>query len=376
MRSRRGFTLVEMLMAMTLTMVIFSAAIPFFRAQVRALGNDAARVEARQGARFAVAALDRELRVAGLGLAEGQPALVAAHPRSVTFNADLVTNDATDIAAAFYDPAGTKEATTILTRERGIALPLVGGVYPEVTYSAQGGGRAETISYWAENDLQDPRPDRFVLWRRINDGTPTVVVRNLILALGEPLFHYFKTDSANMLVEVDVSGEALMHTEPRHDSPADTGRSALIDSLRLIRSHLAIAQAVVTARGDSVHRIEHSTRLGNALQAGGSATCGAAPGMTILGAAAGPQAGQVTLTWTPSLDETAGERDVERYLIYRRNATAGAFGSALASIPAGASTYGFVDRNLKSGDSFVYGVLAQDCAGTNSALSLAAAIVP
>jgi type II secretory pathway pseudopilin PulG len=376
MNTRRGgFTLVEMLMAMTLTMIIFSAAIPFFRIQVRALGVDAARMEARQAGRFSSDVLDRELHAAGLGISEQQPAIIAAHPRSITFNADLVTLDSNDVSAAFYDPSADLAAVKILPRDRAVSLPLVGMTYPLVTYKAKVGD-AETISFWAARDSGDSRPDHYVLYRRVNDRPPTVVVRNVILRDGEAVFRYFRTDSANRLIELTGSQLPLLHTEPLHGTPADTGRGALIDSLRVIRVKLAIKQATAGARGDSIQRVERSTTLGNAIQQGGGGSCGGAPGMTLLTATPGPATAQVTLTWSPSPDESGGERDVERYVVYRRSLGSASFGVPLASVPAGLSTYSFLDRSVRSGESWTYGLLAQDCAGANSGLSTSTAVVP
>jgi hypothetical protein len=375
MRRRGGFTLVEMLMAMTLTMIIFSAAIPFFRVQVKALGIDAARMEARQAGRFSSDLLDRELHAAGLGLGEQQPAIVAAHARAVTFNADLITVDTGDVAAAFYDPSVPAGLTTILPLSRAVRLPLVGVTYPQVTYKAKN-GNAETISFWAAPDSADPRPNHFVLLRRVNDGPPEVVVRNVILRSGEPLFRYFRNDSTGALVELPGSVLPLVHSAPAHGTPADTGRAALIDSLRVIKVTLAIRQSSTDVGADSIQYTSRSTSLGNAIQSGGGGSCGTAPAMTLLGGAGGPALREVTLTWSPSADENGGERDVERYVVYRRSVGVGGFGSPIASVPAGVTSYTFVDRNLKSGDSWIYGLLAQDCAGANSGLSTVTVIVP
>ena len=375
MKNRGGFTLVEMLMAMTLTMLIFSAAIPFFRVQVKALGIDAARMEARQAGRFSSDMLDRELRAAGLGIGEQQPAIVAAHPRSITFNADLNSADTADMFAAFYDPSLPTSLTSILPSSRAVSLPLIGATYPAVTYKGKE-GQAETISFWVAPDSADPRPNHHVLYRRVNDGKAEVVVRNVILQVGESLFRYYRNDSTNTLVEIDGSALPLLHSEPLHGTPADTGRPALIDSIRVVRFHLPVRQATTNVNADSIQRVTRATSLGNAIRSAGGGSCGAAPSMVLITVTPGPGAREVTLTWAPSADENAGEQDVERYVVYRRNVGAGAFGSPLASIPAGLASYTYVDRNLKSGDSWTYGVLAQDCAGANSGLSTGTAIVP
>ena len=70
---------------------------------------------------------------------------------------------------------------------------------------------------------------------------------------------------------------------------------------------------------------------------------------------------RVTVTWSKSADEGAGEKDVERYSIFRRR-PAGAFSEPIASIPAGTANYSFVDTDVgEAGEQWVYGVTTQDC---------------
>jgi len=64
-------------------------------------------------------------------------------------------------------------------------------------------------------------------------------------------------------------------------------------------------------------------------------------------------------------DETGGEKDVEKYVIYRRIPPA-VFADPLAAIPAGQATYSFTDTQATSGTNFVYGVAAEDCGGQYS----------
>src|ERR1017187_8913994 len=80
--NRAGFTLIEMMMAVLLTMLVFAITIPFFRNQTMALDGGAGRLAAMQNARYAQSAIDRELRLAGC--ATGQPIIVQAAAFSVT----------------------------------------------------------------------------------------------------------------------------------------------------------------------------------------------------------------------------------------------------------------------------------------------------
>ena len=79
--------------------------------------------------------------------------------------------------------------------------------------------------------------------------------------------------------------------------------------------------------------------------------------------------GKVLLDWNRAVDESGGEKDVEKYVIYRRAATA-AFADPLAAIPGGLSAYSFTDTQVSSGDTWIYGVAAEDCGGQFSPLAV------
>lgn len=127
---RPGFTLIEMMMAVLLTMLVFGMTIPFFRMQTNAVDVGAGRLDALQNARFAQAAIDRELRIAG-GIT-GQPIIVQADNFSVSFNVNLVTrfNGNTDADATYYNPNADSLSTEGWLVTRAKALPLVTKTYP------------------------------------------------------------------------------------------------------------------------------------------------------------------------------------------------------------------------------------------------------
>ena len=93
-RPRAGFTLIEMMMAILLTMLVFGITVPFFRVQTNAVDQGAGRLDALQNARYAQNAIDRELRLAGG--TPGQPVIVQASAFAITFNVDLVSRLASD----------------------------------------------------------------------------------------------------------------------------------------------------------------------------------------------------------------------------------------------------------------------------------------
>jgi hypothetical protein len=70
----------------------------------------------------------------------------------------------------------------------------------------------------------------------------------------------------------------------------------------------------------------------------------------------------VTVSWTRSGDDASGEKDIERYAIFRRPAAAAQMNEALGSVPAAAAgSYSYTDLGAQAGVSYVYGVAAQDC---------------
>jgi hypothetical protein len=83
----------------------------------------------------------------------------------------------------------------------------------------------------------------------------------------------------------------------------------------------------------------------------------------------------VTLTWTKSIDDGAGEKDVERYAIYRRLVSDPNFDQPIGSISGGRASYSFNDTDLQSGQQWIYGVSALDCSPSNSPMTEASPVV-
>jgi hypothetical protein len=75
------------------------------------------------------------------------------------------------------------------------------------------------------------------------------------------------------------------------------------------------------------------------------------------------------LAWSAAVDETAGERDVARYVIYRQSVPVGSdWGDPYVSIPAGLAAYSFDDRVVALGATYQYALAAQDCSPALSSL--------
>lgn len=364
-----GFTLVEVMMAVTLMLMVFAAAVPFFRTQARSIDDQAGRFDATQTARFAISQVDKDLRVAGNWLGVGQPLLVQADTLAITFNADLVSSvhDAYSQYAVYVDSSAPLSTTGGLTRDARITLPNTSRLYPDSTYRKPGNTEpidTETISYFLVADTRPGFTDRYQLRRRVNADTATLVAENVVLPPGERVFRYYTLGTGGVLTEIPTSRFPLYHTAIMHGSTADVGVARMTDSVRVVRMRLTVAD-VDPRRGERRQTFESNIRLRNAGLLN-RPSCGAAPrlGSISLGTSIGGTAGAryVSLTWRPATDETSGERDVQAYLVYRRLTTDAAFSGVFQSIPAdGSASYRFDDNAVTTGDRFVYGVAALDC---------------
>ena len=82
---------------------------------------------------------------------------------------------------------------------------------------------------------------------------------------------------------------------------------------------------------------------------------------------------KVTITWTPSIDENTGEKDVERYVIYRDTLLVG-YTDPVDLV--GKGSIQFEDFALPSpGTTVRYGVAAQDCSPTEGSIISAPLVV-
>jgi prepilin-type N-terminal cleavage/methylation domain-containing protein len=365
---RRGFTLLEMLIATLVVAIALALTVPFFRVQVQAFGNVAGRDDAHQNARFGVSMIDRELRIAGVGVVDQQPLILQAAPNAITFNVDLVSRSATDAAAAYYDPDEDPAAVSALRNTSKISLPLSAFQYPDSNYSQAQGlpSAAETISFWVAPDPVASGSN--ILYRRVNNLAPTVVAKAISLPPNQPVFRYFKADTLGQLIEIPQSLLPLYHSAAIHNSKADSAKSALTDSIRVIRVRLT--GVFKDRKGNNLSRpTETSVRIMNAGLLHFS-SCGDAPifSSAVTAAASTVPSPRIVVSWTSSVDQSAGEKDVEQYSIYRRKDTDLAFTEPLASVPSGTPTYQFTDTQVASGEKWIYGVAARDCGGQSSAV--------
>ncbi|MEO7217147.1 MAG: prepilin-type N-terminal cleavage/methylation domain-containing protein [Gemmatimonadaceae bacterium] len=368
--TRAGFTLLEIMISITILLLVFAMAVPLFRTQVRAMGSTAGVSDAQQNVRFAISTIERQIRVAGAGVSDQQPLLIQADPYAVTFDADYASRDTASEGGAFgavyYDPDLPVGATMSMTPAHQVTLPLSSVTWPTTSYyrGASAPSAAETISFWVAPDNSPGSNGRYALFRRVNAMPVDTLARGLIIDPSKPPFTYRVIDGSGIVQDVPTSSLPAFHVAV-HGSPDDTASSSLTDQIRFLTVHLT--GSFIERDGTTSKRtVDASIRL---LNAGllNHATCGEAPvfSQTVSAAAL---AGKVILSWNPAVDENSGEKDVEKYVIYRRLITA-AFADPLAAVPAGLSNYSFTDTQVNSGEQWVYGVSAEDCGGQFSPVS-------
>jgi prepilin-type N-terminal cleavage/methylation domain-containing protein len=376
MTRARGFTLIEMLFSLVVFSLVMSTSVLFFRGVSRAVSGTTERMDAMQNLRYAVATMDRELRNAGAGTTETQPTLVYISPSVVVFNADIVSPIAGSPTAVNYNPDVNPNAANAPTTAQKFSLPGTSIQYPDSTYKSSGGviSPAETVMYWFSPDSTPGNSGLYLLFRQVNNNAPDLVARNLMPFPGRPFFDWLQTDSLGNLFTVASTNLPMRHSVPVHASTVDTGLPARIDSIRAVRVNVYASNGR-TGSSQVTRALATTVRIPNA-GLNKQRSCGDVPifskplTATFSGTAAAPK---VTLTWLPATDETAGEKDVERYLIYRRT-TAGFFDAAQQTIPAGQASYTYTDATVLNDSTYFFEVTALDCTPLESSPSVSGSV--
>ncbi|MBV6521152.1 MAG: hypothetical protein MNPFHGCM_01279 [Gemmatimonadaceae bacterium] len=380
-RRRSGYSVGELMLALTITILVFGAAVPFFTFQLRGLSADLGRTDAQMTARFAQNTVDRELRnigiavspmVPALGITRPQPKIVQADRFAVTFNTDLVANDTSDVQAVYVDPNVPTSLTVALDVSTQVKLPLSSKYYPDLTYRYSDGSRSfsETVSYWASVDSTSGKSDEYVLFRRVNDGPVGVVARGIQIPAGQSLFSYNRVDSAARIVP--VSNAKLPVFWDAANSWADSIRTVTVNLVGIFHGR-NIHNDTLTMR----RTVNSQTSLANIglMQLRSCGDLPLNPGVpTLTMVTVGGVNNHVVVSWTASPDEAAGEKDVERYALFRR-IVGNQFVDPVAVVGKGGATYTWDDFDLQPGVQMEYGVAAQDCSPANSSIRVSSPIL-
>lgn len=342
---------------MALTLAVFAITLPFVRAQTRALGTSAGRLDADQVARYAQRAIDHDLQLASA--VNGQPLIVQAGPMAISFNANLLAADTTDPGASDLQAGGATSLTDSWRLTDAAALPRGGRTYPTQDYLDGDGvvSRNETISYFLWPDTVTGRSDIYVLYRRVNARDSVQVVRALHVPTDSTFFAYYRP-IAGTLTRVDATRLPLYW-----DSTA-------VDSIRTVGVRAAGYFRDRTTGQETIRTVSWSVSLPNAAVRVAPA-CGAVPGApenfnVTKQAASGVY--RVELAWDDSPDDAGGAGDVRYYVAERRLNIGGQPWVTLATIAASASPSYQWHHYLPEGNGdYEYAVRALDCAAQTSA---------
>jgi prepilin-type N-terminal cleavage/methylation domain-containing protein len=355
-RQRRGFSLIELLIAIVVMAVVLAGTMNFFMGQSRTFRKATTDMVLLQNARFATDLLNEHFRSVGANLTVGQPAVIYADKNTFAFNADYATNVAGDIDAVYYEPKAPTNEIQSLLKAQAFTIP---NSAPALTYPAadyiQAGvpSPAEAITFWFAPDTETTRPDDFVLLRQVNSSAPEVVVRNVLPDSTNPFFRY-------MYLKVDAAGAQSIDTIPGAKLPMNYGADTILykDRARAV----LISFTVTNGLADTAERTRPVSVIASLPNVGMRQlqTCGAKPLPVPPPVATYVSPGKIRVTWTASPDENGGERDVMRYAVTRMASFAPGVWTNVQSIPAG-GVYDITDSGLLTGVTYNYAVAAQDC---------------
>lgn len=361
MQSRAGMTLVEMVVAMTIMLLVTTAAMLLVRQQAQAVTLGTGRMTVVQNYRFAMGELQRTLRTAGTHVDDRQPWLVYASADGLTINADYQSNQLVDEFSVYQDTALPGNAVRAMTAgERTELIPGSGFSYPDTTYQDTW---AEAITFYFALDASTARTDDYVLYRRVNGLTAEVVSRNLLRSGSSPFFEYLTLTSTTpvALTPIASSGLPLRHVKG-HGTVADSTPYSRIDSIRAVRVRFVATNGREGTRQLS-REAAFTVRLTNA-GVSGVDLCGIAPqsvsGVSADTAMVGTQS-VVELAFTRSADDGGGEGDVMLYRIWRRDGAADWPVEPTYTIAGGQAAYLFTDEDVLSGVTYQYKIAPQDC---------------
>lgn len=390
-RSTAGFSLIELLIAMTMLLAITGATYSLFRSQSQAFRGNTDRYDLVQNVRNALESSERVIRTMGAGVAAEQPMLVYGSNNVLAFNADFVERDTTDMRwATYWNPDAPLAETLVWPVAAATTIPnsTPSYTYPAVTYQLAGGAPspAETYIFWFDPDTDTPRADDFVLRQRVNDGTAEIVARGLLAhPNGRPFFEYLlhRTLSTGDTLLLASGGLLPLIRQPliAGISAADSSTRVRPDSVRAVRMHFRVTNG---RTGSEERYRDISTTIETPNNGVPMPTICGRPPLPVQSFVAVDTAlgsGRVWLDWTRSIDQDGAEIDVRQYVIWRRLAVQPNWAEPLLIVKAepGQVSYTTEISDNTPGTAYIFGIAAQDCTpafSTISSLALTTSVAP
>ncbi len=372
-RRAAGFTLVELLIVITMLVGIMGATYSLFRSQSVSMRQNTDRFDLIQNARGAMELSERVVRTMGAGVTGQQPMLVYGNGTVLAFNADYVERDTVDMRwAAYWNPDVSQTETVVWESSAATVIPNSSPsyTYPSTTYRMANGALspAETHIFYFQLDDATSRGDDYVLWERTNAGSPEVVARNVLPAAdGSPFFEYLlhRTLSSGDTLLVATGSLLPLIRRPLVAglSAADSSAYVRPDSVRAVRMNYRITNGKTGSdeRTRSISAIIETPNNGVDMPT----VCGRSPlpPGALSTTEVGTGAGEVHLVWSKSADQDAGEVDVRQYVVWRKVSTATNWGAPVLVLRAEAGQASY-DTNILGntpGTTYTFGVAAQDC---------------
>ena len=362
-RQRKGFSLIELMIAIVVMAVVLAGTMNFFMGQSRTFRKATTDMVLLQNARFATDMLNEHFRSVGANLTVGQPAVIYADQNTFAFNADYATNVAGDIDAIYYEPKAPTNETQALLKAQAFTIPQSSPAlsYPGGDWITGAGvpSPAEAITFWFAPDTETTRSDDYVLLRQVNSSAPEVVVRNVLPDSTFPFFRY-------MYLNIDNVGAQTVDTIAGTDLPMNYGKDTVVSKDRF--RGVLISFIVTNGLADTAERTRPVSVIASLPNVGMRQlqTCGAKPLPTSAPVVVNVIPGTLRITWTASPDESGGERDVMRYQVTRMADFAPGVWQNVASVPAG-GVYDITDTGLNTMVKYSYAIAAQDCTPAFSA---------
>ena len=376
---RAGFTLMELLIAIVMTSAVMGAGFALFRSQARFYGSNSQRYDMMQNARGTLEEAGRVIRTMGAGVPNTQPVLVYGDNNVLAFNTDYIERDTADTRwAAYFNPQTPTAETIAWDVSNASLIPGTAYTYPSKTYTLGSGdpSPAETYIFFFSADSSTSRSDDYILWQRVNNGTPAVVARNILAhSSGKPFFQYLQKQTL-------TTGDTMI-IEPAGNLPLER---------RDLVAGLSASDSAAYVRPDSIVAVRINVRFTNGATGSDErfrdvqdtyflpnngivmpTVCGRQPlapsAFSVVDTV--PGSGQLWFTWSSSVDQDAGEQDVLQYIVYRKLQGATSWSDPLSVVKRipGQSSYTLLVSGNTPGTGYTFGVAAQDCTPTESTIT-------